>query len=52
MLGDLKLRPYAKDANNNLSKIKNVAQPVVHYGSKTLAKVFNKLADMTQKKEE
>ena len=52
MLGDLKLklRPYAGDAKNSFSKVKKVAQPVVHYGSKTLAKVFNKLADVTKKK--
>ena len=44
-LGEIKarFRPYAEET---LNKVK----PIVHQGSKTLAKVFTKIADKTQKK--
>lgn len=38
-----KITPYAKSATGKV-------KPVVHEGSKTLAKVFSKIADKTQKK--
>lgn len=38
-----KLKPYTDD-------IMGYVKPIVHQGSKTLAKVFTKIADKTQKK--
>ena len=50
MLGDLKLKlsPYTEEAKSSFDKVKTAAQPLVHQGSKTLVKVFTKLADMTK----
>ena len=52
MLGDLKskIEPYTSDTKSSVDKVKSVTQPIVHYGSKTLAKVFTKISDITKKK--